>query len=539
MKRRTNLLHKAGALVLAAFMLFGNLCLPGSTVSASAAETTTTPAVYWSEDFEDFTLTDGVGNVTGWTQVGNVFKVVTDTTKSDNQVMRLHKSTTGNTVIKSPAQSSIGNAAVLEYDLYFPVGASVVYPLTLMSGTSWGGVQLALEGNGTFRRDGGTTTYATLEQGKQHNIKLAADIENNCWYLWINGNYIPVADEDKTLTTYNSLTTYTGCLGGTPSDGVFSEDSSGIYYDNIKISQYIRATSFGLTETEATLKVNETKQLAWTFAPANATDNAVVFESSAEAVATVDSKGMITAVSEGTAVITAKPANGMAAQSVTVTVEKDKPAVYWSEDFSGDKTLQERGFTEHSAAWGDHWVLAQDPKNGDNQVMQLNKLPTGGKNLKHIVFTEAVKQAVLEYKVYYTDGAVSFFLPTFQNSNNNGIYAAKLVLEGDGDLRHDSDVNTMFTNLSKDTWHTIKLVADAEAGKWYLFVDGAYIPVASNTLAGTGLVGMISGTTGTANTIGVYFDDFSMYELIPATGMTVQETDVELEVGKSQKLTVS
>ena len=530
--RMYNLLLKSGALLLAAIMLFGNLTLPGGVVAASAEETAVPPAVYWSEDFEGFTLTDGKATLPGtYTNVGSCFSVVQDPNNAENQVLQMKKEGSLANVLKTPKMNPIPSKAVLEYDFYFPSGCGTLYPLSLSNQSSSWGVQLAIEGDGDVRHnsDPVDTSYTKIKADDWHSLKLVADAENHVWYLWVNDAHVFTGVLADTVTGFQAL------VGG----ALTGSNVPGLLYDNIRITELIPATGFALTEQEATLNVGEFKQLSWSFTPATASLDAVIFTSSNSEVASVDAKGKITALAEGTATITATPVNGLPAATMTVTVKDDKAETYWSEDFEGEKTLPDRGFEEHKVDWGNNWVLANDPKNADNQVMLLNKVPSGGKNLKHIVFTEAVKQAVLEYKVYYTDGAKTFYLPTFQNNQTSGIYAAYLVLEGDGDLRQNSDSNTIFTNLSKDTWHTIKLVADAVAGKWYLFVDGAYIPVAANTLAGTGLVGMISGTPSTANTINVYFDDFAIYELIPATGMTVKETAVALEAGQSQKLTVS
>ncbi len=77
--------------------------------------------------------------------------------------------------------------------------------------------------------------------------------------------------------------------------------------------------SVTLNHAEATLKSGETLQLTATWFPENANDKSVAWSSSDAAIATVTKNGLITAVSVGTAVVTATSANGLTAEC-TVTV---------------------------------------------------------------------------------------------------------------------------------------------------------------------------------------------------------------------------
>ena len=72
-------------------------------------------------------------------------------------------------------------------------------------------------------------------------------------------------------------------------------------------------------EGSTTLRVAQTVQLRATVEPATSTDQAIVWSSANPAVASVDQDGLVTAVSEGNAVITATTANGLTDQ-ITITV---------------------------------------------------------------------------------------------------------------------------------------------------------------------------------------------------------------------------
>lgn len=79
------------------------------------------------------------------------------------------------------------------------------------------------------------------------------------------------------------------------------------------------ASSVTLSKTALTLEAGKTVRLSATVLPATATNKSVTWSSNNEAVATVSTNGTVTARKAGTAVITARTANGKSA-SCTVTV---------------------------------------------------------------------------------------------------------------------------------------------------------------------------------------------------------------------------
>lgn len=90
-------------------------------------------------------------------------------------------------------------------------------------------------------------------------------------------------------------------------------------FTNIQAMPVVTVTGITLDQTTATLTEGETLALTATVAPDDATDKTVVWSTSNAEVATVDENGVVTAVAEGTATITAT-ASGKEATCV-VTVE--------------------------------------------------------------------------------------------------------------------------------------------------------------------------------------------------------------------------
>ena len=84
----------------------------------------------------------------------------------------------------------------------------------------------------------------------------------------------------------------------------------------------VMAEVTGVTLTPPTVSVEEgaTTQLTATVAPADAVIPGVTYESSDEAIATVNASGLVTGVAEGEATITVKTNDGLYVDTTVVTV---------------------------------------------------------------------------------------------------------------------------------------------------------------------------------------------------------------------------
>jgi len=114
----------------------------------------------------------------------------------------------------------------------------------------------------------------------------------------------------NTINNGNTLTTQVH-LPYTPASGSSSD---------------IKVTSVKITTTTATINIKETTTLTATVSPKNATNKTVTWSTSKKEVATVNSYGIVTGISEGTATITAKSNNGIES-TCTVTVQNPNVAV--------------------------------------------------------------------------------------------------------------------------------------------------------------------------------------------------------------------
>lgn len=89
----------------------------------------------------------------------------------------------------------------------------------------------------------------------------------------------------------------------------------------------VEVTSIELSNNQKSLNIGDTFTLTATLKPNDATNKSVTWSSSDTSVATVDENGVVTAVSEGTATITATASNGVKA-CCTVTVKQKGDSIF-------------------------------------------------------------------------------------------------------------------------------------------------------------------------------------------------------------------
>ena len=123
----------------------------------------------------------------------------------------------------------------------------------------------------------------------------------------------------------------------------------------------IPVTSVTLNKTSLALTEQETFQLSATVSPDNATDKTVTWSSSNTAIATVSSNGLVTAVQEGSATITAKAGDKTATCTVTVSkkvipvtsvsLNKTSLALTEQETFQLSATVSPDNATDKTVTW--------------------------------------------------------------------------------------------------------------------------------------------------------------------------------------------
>jgi len=192
---------------------------------------------------------------------------------------------------------------------YFHYVATVPWAHFEVNGTSSGGTN-------TVAVTGVAVTPATASIATGGSVSLSAAVApataSNKTVAWTSSN--------TSVATVNASGSVTGVAAGSATitaktqDGGFTS-SAAVTVTNLNIP----VTDVSVSPTTASVAAGSTTTLSALVSPANATNKTVTWSSSAPAVATVNSAGVVTGVTAGTATITATAQGGVTATS-TVTV---------------------------------------------------------------------------------------------------------------------------------------------------------------------------------------------------------------------------
>ncbi len=157
----------------------------------------------------------------------------------------------------------------------------------------------------------------TLEKGKTATIKATISPENAT-----NKNVIWSSSNTSAVTVNNG--TITAVAAGTATVTAKSDNGKSASCTVIVKNPVVEVTNVTLNKTSLNIEKGKSYTLTASVAPANATSKTIIWTTSNRNVITV-SGGKLTAVSAGTAIITAKSNNGKTARC-TVTVKN--PEIY-------------------------------------------------------------------------------------------------------------------------------------------------------------------------------------------------------------------
>ncbi|MFS4493436.1 Ig-like domain-containing protein [Maribacter sp. 2308TA10-17] len=141
-----------------------------------------------------------------------------------------------------------------------------------------------------------------------------------------HGSRTPWSDDSKVYTgpkkiaiaTVDRINNFPVSSKGVPSGRT-------LYAVNLGGGSNVNVTGVSVSPTSFSLNVGGTRNLSATVSPNNASDKSITWSSNRSAVATVNSSGRVTAVSAGTATITARTNNGNKTATSSVTVSGSTP----------------------------------------------------------------------------------------------------------------------------------------------------------------------------------------------------------------------
>ncbi len=207
---------------------------------------------------------------------------------------------------------------------------------------------------------------------------------------------------------------FAGCINGdnelycwgSNSNGQVGNGQGGSNTDPVTVindglcQRMVNVDKVTLDKTELTLKPKGTARLTATVSPSDATNKTVTWSSSNTAVATVNDSGLVKAVANGTATITAKSSNGITAQCV-VTVAT--PVSSFSVSPAKSKTIGIDGTFTFKAkiypAAADDKTLLYTSSNEDVAVVDDNGTVTGVSAGKAVITVTAKSNTAKTRKV--------------------------------------------------------------------------------------------------------------------------------------------
>jgi uncharacterized protein YjdB/sucrose-6-phosphate hydrolase SacC (GH32 family) len=194
---------------------------------------------------------------------------------------------------------------------------------------------------------------------------------------WTSGN--------TAVATVSSTGLVTAVATGTAVITVKTVDGNFTATCTVSVSSGVPVTGVTLNKASTTLSAGGSETLVATVLPSNATNKSVTWSSNNTAVATVNSSGAVTAVSQGTAVITVTTIDGgkTATCSITVTAPSNVVLDFESGNLSGWTVFSGNAFsvldvcTDVNWGWGGpfnqqgSWHLWGFKDGGDTQVGEL------------------------------------------------------------------------------------------------------------------------------------------------------------------------
>src|ERR1035437_10248740 len=175
-----------------------------------------------------------------------------------------------------------------------------------------------------------------------------------------------------------AIVSSTGLVTGLGGGRAIISAMAGVKRATLQIVVGIPVTSVTIAPKTGTIKIRETKQLVATVLPSNASRSSVGWSSSQTNVATVSASGLVTAVSNGSAVITGTTTDGSFKAICNITVSKD--------------TLT----SVAQVVKPDDITMFPNPLNGNHLTVDLGGL----KGTTTIQFIEINGQTALEHTVF-------------------------------------------------------------------------------------------------------------------------------------------
>ncbi|MDU6467420.1 Ig-like domain-containing protein [Enterobacter hormaechei] len=178
-------------------------------------------------------------------------------------------------------------------------------------------MDLTISGEGEFRKSDKANEIGAWRLSKYIFDEVQAGRQPT---LWVRFDFVG-EDAGTYIMGYMNTTSWSGDFG-TSDISTFSGEWKVYDADTVvfEVADAIAATGVEVTPATVSLAVGTSQQLSGSVLPVNATNKAIAWASSDEAVATVTADGLVKAISEGEATITATTSDGGFTDTSEITV---------------------------------------------------------------------------------------------------------------------------------------------------------------------------------------------------------------------------
>ena len=370
----------------------------------------------------------------------------------------------------------------------------------------------------------------------QHTRNPFIDFPEWVSYIWGRPQSNPTSSSSK----YNPTGT------ANPSSDTINDLNSG---------STVAVTGVSLNKNSASLDNGDTLQLSATITPSNASNKAVSWTSSNSSVASVNSNGLVTALSAGTTRISATTSDGGYTAYCDITVISSGVSVTGVTLNESALSLEENETSTLVAT-----VL---PANADDKSVTWTSSDTSVATVSSAGVVSALKAGTATITVRTTDGGftasctvtvtapvvqtnftftidTSYFTTASYSDNNGSKESTAVLIDGDG--------------TQKVTWSSYQVRKQSSAMQWqkatsYILIQVPYNKVIScniSSTAGNFVTSQDESTgyfkiaeDGTATGVVTSIEIVYSADLVAVTGVTLDRNTLELDSGSSALLTAT
>ncbi|WP_248924432.1 Ig-like domain-containing protein [Paenibacillus hamazuiensis] len=471
----------------------------------------------------------------GWsfTSVSGASATVADVPDQTNKSMQISKTSSGSASFyaKKTLPSGLTKASVHVRAKAMQTNALAYAPTILGSGGQ-AIVQFGFNSNGYIAYLAGTQwkPLQAYEAGRWYDFTLALDAASQKYDIYIDG-VLAKAQAEFLVSSAELAQIHVG---------LFRTDIGTAYYDSFSVSSYRSLRQLEVKPASLLLEAGEQQKLTASFEPADATFRAVNWSSNDPLAATVDDSGTVTGVSPGSAVITARAADGgiEAVSSVQIVSPSSPAGDLLHETFNRQAEGQPPAGWSFAMAEGATAVVTEtSPAVGKG--MRISKpVPTETSfYAKKSLTAPAAKTAVVVKAMAMQRNAL-VIAPAVIGTNGRPV--AQVGFYNDGFIA--VLIGTQWQQImpyEAGRWYEFRLEFDADSQTYNLSVDGAAVRTQLAFLNDAAQIGQVHLGIYRTDSGTAYYDNIDAFSYRAVESVALEPAAFRLSIGNRMQATAT